>query len=159
MHVLAGVAIGLVFALVRRDRDALTGLPTRRAIRTWLALHWGPVSAVFADLDGLKAINDAHGHAAGDAAIVALAHCCRRSVRRADLVVRVGGDEFLILAHGQSGQEIAARLKAACRAAGVSASVGVAGGDRRRIIATVAEADRQMYQAKRSVHMAQVVGR
>lgn len=56
-----------------------------------------PLSVVIADLDGFKAINDRHGHAAGDAALTSIAGTLRDGVRSADLVGRIGGDEFAIL--------------------------------------------------------------
>jgi diguanylate cyclase len=56
-----------------------------------------PLSVVIADLDGFKAINDMHGHAAGDTALVSIASAVRAGLRSADLVGRIGGDEFAIL--------------------------------------------------------------
>ncbi len=56
-----------------------------------------PLSVVIADLDGFKAINDRHGHAAGDSALISIADALRGGVRSADLVGRIGGDEFAIL--------------------------------------------------------------
>ncbi|TSE31853.1 putative diguanylate cyclase YdaM [Tepidimonas thermarum] len=84
--------------------DALTGLPNRRLLLdrieqallhqvrapSWCAL-------LFVDLDDFKAINDRYGHAAGDAALVAVGERLRRSVRETDPVGRLGGDEFAAL--------------------------------------------------------------
>ena len=56
-----------------------------------------PLSVVIADLDGFKAINDRYGHAAGDSALMSIASALRAGVRSADLVGRIGGDEFAIL--------------------------------------------------------------
>lgn len=56
-----------------------------------------PLSMVIADLDGFKAINDRYGHAAGDSALISIASALRAGVRSADLVGRIGGDEFAIL--------------------------------------------------------------
>jgi diguanylate cyclase (GGDEF)-like protein len=56
-----------------------------------------PLSMVIADLDGFKAINDKYGHAAGDSALMSIASALRAGVRSADLVGRIGGDEFAIL--------------------------------------------------------------
>jgi diguanylate cyclase (GGDEF)-like protein len=58
------------------------------------------VCALAMDLDGFKRINDAHGHRGGDAALVAVANCLRTALRKADLVARVGGDEFLVILPG-----------------------------------------------------------
>lgn len=91
----------------RATRDGLTGLLNREAFteladQECLRLHAaGSVSTVIlADLDHFKAVNDTYGHAAGDAAIQAFAAACLASVRRADLVGRYGGEEFIILLSG-----------------------------------------------------------
>jgi diguanylate cyclase (GGDEF)-like protein len=85
-------------------RDELTGLYNRRGLLT-LAEQQVRVAArerrgftlLFADLDGLKAINDRHGHAAGDRAIVDAAALLRATFREADVIARLGGDEFVVL--------------------------------------------------------------
>ncbi|MBX9699685.1 MAG: EAL domain-containing protein [Acetobacteraceae bacterium] len=100
--------------------DTLTGLLNRRALQDGLAaaLRRGlPVTAITIDLDHFKEVNDAEGHAAGDALLCAVAQRLRASVRASDLVARLGGDEFAVvlldLADPVRGEEIAARL---CRA-------------------------------------------
>ena len=84
--------------------DDLTGLANRRAFVTVgeqllrVADRAGnTVLIVYADLDGMKAINDRHGHAAGDEALIAAARLLRETFREADLVARIGGDEFCVL--------------------------------------------------------------
>lgn len=86
------------------DHDALTGLANRRALERTLEAALGRASArsravgvVMLDLDGFKAINDTHGHAAGDAALREVAGRLRRCVRERDLVARLGGDEFVVV--------------------------------------------------------------
>lgn len=82
-------------------RDELTGLGNRRSFRASLdyaieyALRYGgQVSVVVADLDGMKALNDRHGHPAGDVALKRVADTFRASLRTVDHAARLGGDEF-----------------------------------------------------------------
>jgi diguanylate cyclase (GGDEF) domain len=84
--------------------DEFTGLCNRRALYVTgrnmyqQAIDKGATSCfIFLDMDGLKAINDTHGHKQGDAAILALANILKKSFREKDLVVRYGGDEFVVL--------------------------------------------------------------
>ncbi|MCE9581483.1 MAG: GGDEF domain-containing response regulator [Planctomycetes bacterium] len=85
-------------------RDELTGLHNRRGFLALAARHFSgshPPSTscafFFIDVDGLKLINDGHGHAAGDAAIAGAAAVLRKAFRPSDLVGRIGGDEFAAL--------------------------------------------------------------
>ena len=86
------------------DRDALTPLLNRRAfvrelsrVRTFAQRYGSPASLVYFDLDGFKAINDRYGHAAGDAALKAVAERLVANVRESDVLGRMGGDEFAIV--------------------------------------------------------------
>lgn len=92
------------------------------------------VQVVMADIDGLKAVNDALGHAPGSAMIVAAAKVLRRSFRAADIIARIGGDEFAVFVPGADNPDaIAARIEAQTREANqhdqlpacLSLSVGV----------------------------------
>jgi diguanylate cyclase (GGDEF)-like protein len=85
-------------------KDSLTGLVNRRGFLTiaerqvsYLRRHATPYLLLYADLDGLKSINDAWGHKAGDAAIQAAAEVLRGALRDSDIVSRLGGDEFTVL--------------------------------------------------------------
>ena len=84
--------------------DTLVAAANRRGLMKALELvlarherHGIPAAILFVDVNGLKAINDSHGHAAGDAALIHLTTMMTQSVRRTDLVARIGGDEFAIL--------------------------------------------------------------
>jgi diguanylate cyclase (GGDEF)-like protein len=84
--------------------DDLTGLLNRRALNLALrdalanrAEHHAPLALALVDQDGLKQLNDRHGHAAGDRAIVAIARALSSVRRSSDVVVRQGGDEFAVL--------------------------------------------------------------
>lgn len=84
--------------------DALTGLPNRRQAMESMHMEWSaavrhhrPFTLMIIDVDGFKAINDAHGHDVGDIALRHAAEALRGAVRTQDLVCRTGGDEFLVL--------------------------------------------------------------
>ncbi|MDP8994651.1 MAG: GGDEF domain-containing protein [Pseudomonadota bacterium] len=127
------------------DADTLTPLPNRRRFVRELERavshanrHGTPAAALYIDLDNLKAVNERHGHLAGDAALIHVARLLQGLIRTSDLAARVGGDEFgLILDHldHNSAIETAERI-ARCIAASpldvggssvaLEASIGVA---------------------------------
>jgi diguanylate cyclase (GGDEF)-like protein/PAS domain S-box-containing protein len=147
--------------------DELTGLANRRGFLLFAEQEQirarrdkrSPV-VVFADIDGLKAINDAFGHSAGDAAIKLVSQGLKSILRESDIVARWGGDEFVALI-GEGGekaaQHVAARLTgaiAALRPSGlayrVSASVGMSQLDPNLPISEALEqADAALYEEKR----------
>jgi diguanylate cyclase (GGDEF)-like protein len=84
--------------------DPLTGLATRRAIQDRLAMELSraarycrDIGLLLIDVDGLKQINDLHGHQAGDAVLSAAASALVEGLRAADVAGRWGGDEFLVV--------------------------------------------------------------
>ena len=88
----------------KASNDALTGLSNRRvfeerihAMMDGANRYHHPLSMISMDLDKFKAINDNLGHQAGDDALVTVADVLRKAVRSTDLLVRMGGDEFLIV--------------------------------------------------------------
>ncbi len=95
-------------------RDALTNLHNRaafdRELRRLEQLRSVPLALLVADVDGLKQINDTHGHQAGDALLRAAAEILRASFRAHDLVARLGGDEFVVLVHGEDARHTRALL-------------------------------------------------
>ncbi len=102
------------------NMDTLVPVANRRGLIAQLDMmiarcerHGTPAAVLFVDVDGLKALNDAFGHAAGDAALIHLTEMMVASVRQTDMVARLGGDEFAILldhADEKSACETAARL-------------------------------------------------
>ena len=87
----------------RANTDWLTGLANRRAF--WdrceqLVDNRDRLALLFIDVDEFKAVNDSHGHGAGDAVLRSIAHRLGEAVRSSDLVARLGGDEFAVLLTG-----------------------------------------------------------
>jgi diguanylate cyclase (GGDEF)-like protein len=149
--------------------DALTGLVNRshflecteQALRR-SERHLARVGVVFVDLDGFKQVNDLGGHALGNRVLLAVASRLRNAVRSADLVARIGGDEFAVLCEDLADDEqanfvvrrIAATLAEEIELDGepwpVSASVGCAidVGSSDSGEALLDRADRAMYRVK-----------
>ncbi|MEY4686022.1 MAG: hypothetical protein RIR76_45 [Verrucomicrobiota bacterium] len=154
--------LGATLAELRRlaTRDALTGLLNRREFDRLLALEaerarrlGQPLGLVLADVDHFKRINDTRGHAAGDAALRALAERLPATGREIDRVARVGGDELgmiLPAADGAGALAAARRMCAVAAGAGFPVSAGAASlsGEACSADALLAAADRALYAAK-----------
>jgi diguanylate cyclase (GGDEF)-like protein len=99
------------------DTDTLSPIANRRAfvrelsrVMSYAERYNIETSLLFFDVDGLKAVNDEHGHAAGDAVLMHIADAISANIRTSDVVGRLGGDEFaVILSHAN---EVQARQKA-----------------------------------------------
>lgn len=101
------------------DTDTLTPLPNRRAfmrrleaVVQYAARHDTPAAVLYIDLDGLKRINDDHGHHAGDVVLLHLARLLTDSLRATDMVARIGGDEFGLILDHLNEADAAAKAKA-----------------------------------------------
>ena len=151
--------IALTHAEARRD--ALTGLPNRRAFEERLddLIEVGsrePVGIALLDLDDFKRVNDVHGHQAGDDVLREVARVLTRRARAHEEVYRLGGDELAVLVPGGAGaaELVAARLRAALRGHGrgtplPTASAGVAAyPDAPTKDELLARADLALYAAK-----------
>lgn len=153
-------------------RDALTGLYNRREFMRLAELELkraqrlgGFTSAIVIDLDHFKAINDEHGHPAGDKVLAHVAHCLLGGVRTTDLVARIGGEEFMVLLPQtdiDSATGLAYKLRGLLNASPpaissdlkipVTASFGVGslpGGNQGSVASLYAAADKALYDAKR----------
>lgn len=151
----------------RSFTDDLTGVANRGLFMRLLAQTLSGAArtkartaVLFVDVDNFKAVNDTHGHAVGDAVLVEIARRLRGAIRPTDLVARVGGDEFVVIAADLDDEEacaVAQRVLALCSApvsiggpsVSVSVSVGVTvedpGADPD---GSVGRADTAMYAAK-----------
>lgn len=152
------------------DRDTLTPLYNRRALMRELARtlalaerYGGPASLVYFDLDGLKAINDRFGHAAGDAVLQAVAARLIGHVRASDVAGRMGGDEFAVILAQTNGFQAEAKAQSLAEAIAAEPVEGLPPVVRVRLSwgvaeirpqtdpeTLVAEADAAMYAAKRA---------
>ena len=151
-------------------RDPLTGLLNRRgfferagSLLAAARAHGRAVTAIFADLDGLKPINDRHGHEEGDHAIREAARLLREAFRTDDVVGRIGGDEFAVLTGASEADSVAAVAARVGRVferynAGsgkpyrLGCSIGghvLAAGSTLTLDAVLAQADRELYAEKR----------
>ena len=148
--------------------DSLTGVLNRATLTTHLqsalrrARPGSNVAVCFVDLDGFKAANDSLGHAAGDNMLVTTAERLAQRARSGDVVGRLGGDEFLVVAEGLRGPNDANALAERLREGFVepiaiagqsyvlSASIGVALSDGSDdAVSVLRDADAAMYDAKR----------
>ncbi|WP_369796606.1 GGDEF domain-containing protein [Phenylobacterium sp. CCH12-B4] len=151
------------------DRDPLTPLLNRRAFlrelgraRTFAQRHGFPLSLVYFDLDGFKALNDRLGHSAGDAALHAVAERLVANVRESDVVGRMGGDEFAVVL--MPADQAAAEARAGALAHAIEQDLRLPGAAEARLRVSygvreigpeidpeslIAQADAAMFDAKR----------
>jgi diguanylate cyclase (GGDEF)-like protein len=128
-----------------------------------------PISLILVDVDGFKAINDHHGHSAGDKVLCLVGNKLTETMRSSDGIYRYGGDEFVVLSEGLAHDValvVAERLRRAVEAYSasegmpVTISIGIATcpNDGTALSALFASADTRLYDAKTSGRN-RVVGR
>jgi diguanylate cyclase (GGDEF)-like protein len=124
------------------DRDALVHVFNRRAFirelhRTMSEVerYKTPAAVLYIDLDGFKALNDSHGHAAGDAVLKHMGRLLMDCVRESDVVGRLGGDEFGVILNRLNAEE--ARAKAAFLNEKINSSALIHAGVAHRVRASV----------------------
>lgn len=154
-------------ALSMATIDDLTGLTNRRGFEAVSHHVLGfcqrvdrPASLLLFDLNGFKAVNDTHGHAAGDLVLLGFAEALLSSFRDSDVVSRFGGDEFCVLLSGSETTQVqrpldalTGRLSQSIGPHKVTYSVGIAEYDPERqssLAELIAEADGRMYEHKRT---------
>lgn len=140
--------------------DVMTGVLNKRGLleeltraRRMAERHGEPVAVVYFDLDGLKLVNDRHGHAAGDALILRFADRVVRHLRVTDPFGRLGGDEFVAVlerADPDAIDQIVTRILDDPGLPPVSCGVQVFHGSYPPTAAMLAGADRRMYEDKRA---------
>jgi len=157
-------------AELRARTDPLTGVLNRRSLLEQLEAlcrsaraSGHPVAVLFLDLDFFKAINDSHGHAAGDACLAAVIRPIQAELRQSDIIGRYGGEEFIVVLSGadaSAAEPIAERIRLRVSEVGIeghgapirlTCSIGVASSDQLGVWgeALVAKADAAVYAAKR----------
>ncbi|ADH85492.1 GGDEF domain-containing protein [Desulfurivibrio alkaliphilus] len=162
---LLGMAIDNASRFEEKDteasHDALTGLANRRLLLVELERDWAaarrddsPLSAVMFDIDFFKRYNDNHGHLEGDLLLRQIGEITRDCVRKCDLAVRYGGEEFLLLLRRTTiaqAEIVAGRLRQAVAAGTeVTVSFGISGLSRQDQTpwAMIQRADQALYEAK-----------
>ena len=165
----ADIRFGLSKAKLLSETDDLTGLLNMRGFSIAANRLFGQalrysraVSVLMIDSDNLKAVNDAHGHEAGNRLLRQLTRLVHAELRFTDVMARYGGDEFIVLlpeTPPKGALEVADRIRDAVASAPLeldgkrvscTVSIGIAGhpADGNTLDAVVARADRAMYQAK-----------
>jgi diguanylate cyclase (GGDEF)-like protein len=150
--------------------DSLTGVYTRRQLlefgenefkRFLRTAH--PLSVLMIDIDHFKAINDTYGHAVGDCVLRRFTEICKESIRTADILGRVGGEEFVVImpeTHTEDGLSVAQRIRKNVAegkfciedlSIGITVSIGLRSVDAEdgSFERSIAKADSALYEAKR----------
>jgi diguanylate cyclase (GGDEF)-like protein len=167
---LAAAQVQMAALAAHAEIDPLTEIVNRRGFErelkracAYVKRHGTSAALIYLDLDGFKAVNDSHGHGAGDAVLKAVAMVLSRHVRASDLAARIGGDEFAVLllqcdeAHAQAKALAleAAVARTTATHGGIHLTVGASAGVAALLpldhpVAVLERADRAMYARKRA---------
>ena len=150
-------------------RDPLTGLFNRRhffkaaqVLHNRLTQGETTMTLAMIDIDHFKAVNDTYGHAVGDEVLKHVAQGLSNRFRGSDVVARLGGEEFCVLALGLAGQQAMAvfsdlrnsiersKIKSGRSTVGVTISIGICDKPQGSVDAMLAAADAALYKAKRT---------
>ena len=144
-----------VFSILEQTKkDTLTGLLNRQAFKSDIYKNPEEITALLSiDMNGLKTINDAQGHVAGDEALTTLALCIMRSLRSRESGYRLGGDEFAVLCRRASQDELMAlksRIEGFVAETEYSCAIGYSynEGGSKTVKGMIKEADDMMYSDK-----------
>ena len=105
-------------------RDPLTGIYNRRYYEEVVRKSIGPAGIALMDVDDFKICNDTYGHYAGDVALKTVASAIQSCIRSSDLLIRYGGDEFLLVLPGIPGDFLQTKLEQICTAAQMASVPG-----------------------------------
>ena len=105
-------------------RDPLTGIYNRRYYEEVARKTIGPAGVALMDVDDFKICNDTYGHYAGDMALKTVANTIQSCIRKSDLLIRYGGDEFLLVLPGIPGDFLQTKLEQICTAAQMASVPG-----------------------------------
>ena len=105
-------------------KDPLTGAYNRRYYEEVIRTSIGPAGIALMDVDDFKICNDTYGHHAGDVALKTVASAIQSCIRSSDLLIRYGGDEFLLVLPGIPGDFLQTKLEQICTAAQMASVPG-----------------------------------
>lgn len=139
-------------------RDPLTKLLNRQSYYSDIEKYMNEISAVVAmDMDGLKEVNDTHGHVAGDTALKTLADCFHKAAKHEQRVYRIGGDEYVIICMSTPEKEVnelIARMRENVAKTEYSCSIGYAmKTDNCSIDELYQKADKMLYAEKEQYYI------
>lgn len=126
--------------------DDLTGLYNRKYLNK---IRMNVFELVYFDLNNLKTTNDTLGHQHGDTLIVNFAHLLKQRMKKTEVAIRVGGDEFVAIVHKGNGERLIKSLKQDTKETDICFSYGMSQGHVKDLDHIIAMADERMYEMKK----------